>query len=202
MANMINNEQTIKAIVSELRENLNATDLAKNDKVQKTLDKLERRIEIHEKAKDRLSNLWLIILIIFAVSITGNILLFDRNDALESKMELQEYKDSLFEKLMEPDSNSFVTYRTINGKPVTYHQLEKEKDSLEKTNSNIENLKEHYRIQLGLVTRNYPISFQKRGNVYMIYAPQIDSALQLLPVYRDMIEYDAKSQVWSVSRYK
>lgn len=199
---MINNEQTIKAIVSELRENLNATDLAKNDKVQKTLDKLERRIEIHEKAKDRLSNLWLIILIIFAVSITGNILLFDRNDALESKMELQEYKDSLFEKLMEPDSNSFVTYRTINGKPVTYHQLEKEKDSLEKTNSNIENLKEHYRIQLGLVTRNYPISFQKRGNVYMIYAPQIDSALQLLPVYRDMIEYDAKSQVWSVSRYK
>ena len=69
-------------------------------------------------------------------------------------------------------------------------------------NTNIENLKEHYRIQLGLVTRNYPISFQKRGNVYMIYAPQIDSALQLLPVYRDMIEYDAKSQVWSVSRYK
>lgn len=199
---MINNEQTIKAIVSELRENLNATDLAKNDKVQKTLDKLERKIEIHEKAKDRLSNLWLIILIIFAVSVTGNVLLFDRNDALESKMELQEYKDSLFEKLMEPDSNSFVTYRTINGKPVTYHQLEKEKDSLEKTNSNIENLKEHYRIQLGLVTRNYPISFQKRGNVYMIYAPQIDSALQLLPVYRDMIEYDAKSQVWSVSRYK
>lgn len=72
-----------------------------------------------------------------------------------------------------------------------------EKDSLEEKSNNIENLKVHYRIQLGLVTRNYPISFQKRGNVYIIYALQIDSAFQLLPVYRDMIKYDAKKQMWS-----
>ncbi|GAB6983394.1 hypothetical protein [Prevotella dentasini] len=199
---MKNNEQTIKAIVSELKDELRVTDLAKNDRVLETMDKLEQKIEIHEKTKRGLANLWLLLLIIFAVLITGNILLLDRNDALESKLELLEYRDSLFKKFMEPDSNSFITYRTINGKPVTYHQLEKEKDSLEEKSSNIENLKEHYRIQLGLVTRNYPISFQKKGNVYMISAPQIDSALQLLPVYRDMIKYDAKDQVWTISRYK
>ena len=199
---MKNNEQTIKAIVSELKDELRVTDLAKNDRVQETMDKLEQKIEIHEKTKRGLANLWLLLLIIFAVLITGNILLLDRNDALESKLELLEYRDSLFKKFMESDSNSFITYRTINGKPVTYHQLEKEKDSLEEKSSNIENLKEHYRIQLGLVTRNYPISFQKKGNVYMISAPQIDSALQLLPVYRDMIKYDAKDQVWTISRYK
>ena len=199
---MKNNEQTIKAIVSELKDELRVTDLAKNDRVQETMDKLEQKIEIHEKTKRGLANLWLLLLIIFAVLITGNILLLDRNDALESKLELLEYRDSLFKEFMEPDSNSFITYRTINGKPVTYHQLEKEKDSLEEKSSNIENLKEHYRIQLGLVTRNYPISFQKKGNVYMISAPQIDSALQLLPVYRDMIKYDAKDQVWTISRYK
>jgi hypothetical protein len=199
---MKNNEQTIKAIVSELKNELRVTDLAKNDRVQETMDKLEQKIEIHEKTKRGLANLWLLLLIILAVLITGNILLLDRNDALESKLELLEYRDSLFKKFMEPDSNSFITYRMINGKPVTYHQLEKEKDSLEEKSSNIEKLKEHYRIQLGLVTRNYPISFQKKGNVYMIYAPQIDSALQLLPIYRDMIKYDAKAQVWTISRYK
>lgn len=199
---MKNNEQTIKAIVSELKDELRVTDLAKNDRVQETMDKLEQKIEIHEKTKRGLANLWLLLLIIFAVFITGNFLLLDRNDALESKLELLEYRDSLFKKFMEVDSNSFITYRTINGRPVTYHQLEKEKDSLEEKSSNIEKLKEHYRIQLELVTRNYPISFQEKGNVYTIYAPQIDSALQLLPVYRDMIKYDAKNQVWTISRYK
>ncbi|MFC2513835.1 MAG: hypothetical protein ACFNVZ_03705, partial [Prevotella melaninogenica] len=88
---MKNNEQTIKAIVSELKDELRVTDLAKNDRVQETMDKLEQKIEIHEKTKRGLANLWLLLLIVFAVLITGNFLLLDRNDALESKLELLEY---------------------------------------------------------------------------------------------------------------
>ena len=48
--------------------------------------------------------------------------------------------------------------------------------------------------------RNYPIHFTKENDVYTIHAPQIDSALLLLPVYRDMVEYDKKSNTWSVER--
>lgn len=75
-----------------------------------------------------------------------------------------------------------------------------EHDSLETKYQNIDSLKEHYRIELGLEIRNYPIHFTKENDVYTIHAPQIDSALLLLPVYRDMIEYDKKSNTWSVER--
>ena len=194
-------EQTLKEIVSELYEELEAKSLMDDRNITETIDKLNQRIEIHEKSKRGLANLWMFLIVVFTSSLIANMLLFDRNDTLESKLNLLEYRDSLFEQFMEPDSNSFITYRTVNGKPVTYHQLEMEKDSLEKKNINIQNLKEHSRIQLGLVTRNYPITFQKRGNIYMIEAPQIDSALHLLPVYRDMVKYDPRNQTWIVSRY-
>ena len=78
---MKNNEQTIKAIVSELKDELRVTDLAKNDRVQETIDKLEQKIEIHEKTKRVLANLGLLLLIIFAVLMAVNFLLLDRNDA-------------------------------------------------------------------------------------------------------------------------
>lgn len=75
-----------------------------------------------------------------------------------------------------------------------------EHDSLETKYQNIDSLKEHYRIELGLAIRNYPIHFTKENDVYTIHAPQIDSALLLLPVYRDMIKFDKKTNTWLVGR--
>nr|WP_302348226.1 winged helix-turn-helix domain-containing protein [uncultured Prevotella sp.] len=41
-----------------------------------------------------------------------------------------------------------------------------EHDSLETKYQNIDSLKEHYRIELGLAIRNYPIHFTKENDVY------------------------------------
>ena len=41
-----------------------------------------------------------------------------------------------------------------------------EHDSLETKYQNIDSLKEHYRIELGLEVRNYPIHFTKENDVY------------------------------------
>ena len=125
-------EQTLKEIVSELYEELEAKSLMDDRNITETIDKLNQRIEIHEKSKRGLANLWMFLIVVFTSSLITNMLLFDRNDTLESKLNLLEYRDSLFGLFIEPDSNSFITYRTVNGKPVTYHQLEMEKDSLEK----------------------------------------------------------------------
>ena len=40
-----------------------------------------------------------------------------------------------------------------------------EHDSLETKYQNIDSLKEHYRIELGLAIRNYPIHFTKENDV-------------------------------------
>lgn len=64
------------------------------------------------------------------------------------------------------------------------------------------------RAKVSLAEKNYGISFkvdshQRNGlleHSISTYAPRIDSALLLLDVYRDMITYDNKERVWSVSR--
>lgn len=194
-------DTTLDAIVSELKEtiySLNIEDVRMND----VLSKFDNKVAINKKASKGLGFIFAFLMISLVSALIGVCLLLDRTDALESKISTLEYRDSLFTKFMEPDSASIITYRVKNGEPVTYHQLEKEKDSLEQKYYDLESLKEHYRIQLSLVTRNYPITFKNNGNEYSIQALKIDSALQLLEVYRDMIEYNPQRREWIVTRYK
>lgn len=181
-------------------------EIISSDSMNKKTELFKLANELAEKEKEDLKmyygrrNFFIFTIIIVVFSVAGNFLLLDRNDALNNKIETLEYRDSLFYQFMEPDSASIITYRIKNGKTVTYHQLEKEKDSLQAQYHDMESLKEHYRIEVGLATKNYPITFSKEGNVYSIHATQLDSALLLLPVYRDMIKYNDNTQTWTVTR--
>jgi len=194
------NINTLKTFSEKIEEILSS------DSENKKKELFNLANELAEKEKEDLQmhygrrNFFIFIFFILVFSLVGNFLLLDRNDALNNKIESLEYRDSLFNQFMEPDSASIITYRVKNGKPVTYHQLEAEKDSLQAQYHDMESLKEHYRIEVGLATRNYPISFTKDGDVYSIHATKIDSALLLLPVYRDMIRYDKITKTWIVSR--
>ena len=172
----------------------------KEAEISAIANKLSEEASKYDKIQNGRRYLSSLLLVALLFSVIGNCLLIDRNEALTSKIGSLEYGDSLFKQFMVPDSASVFTYRVKEGKPVTYHQLMAEHDSLEAKYQNIDSLKEHYRVELGLATRNYPIHFTKENDVYTIHAPQIDSALLLLPVYRDMIEYDKKSNTWSVER--
>ena len=52
--------------------------------------------------------------------------------------------------------------------------------------------------KLDLVINRYPIFFRQDSNSVFISSPQIDSALMLLPYYRDNLEYDAENKTWSI----
>ncbi|MDO5587856.1 MAG: hypothetical protein Q4G12_02890 [Bacteroidales bacterium] len=188
------------SLSSKLMDILSSDKEDKDVEISAIANKLSEEASKYDKMQNGRRILSLLLLVVLLFSVIGNYLLIDRNEALTSKIESLEYGDSLFKQFMEPDSASTITYRVKGGKPVTYRQLMAEHDSLEVEYQNIESLKEHYRIELGLATRNYPIHFTKENNTYTIHAPQIDSALLLLPVYRDMIEYDKKSNTWSVER--
>ncbi len=71
-------EQTLKEIVSELYEELEAKSLMDDRNITETIDKLNQRIEIHEKSKRGLANLWMFLIVVFTSSLIANMLLFDR----------------------------------------------------------------------------------------------------------------------------
>lgn len=142
------------------------------------------------------TTVWLLIL---GIIIVFN-LLMDRNSVLESKinyvesqLKYMEYRDSTFVDLMGLETDSIIVFRTRNGIPITYKQLSEENDSIVQERDSIA-------ICLKVILKNYPITIKTSDNYFWAVSPQIDSALMLLPVFRDKIKYDEKKRVWSIKR--
>ena len=196
------NRHILDVLSSKLEKVISSNSTNKEDELHSIAIELrEKAIEDCNKQKKQRSYSFLVF-VVFAFSLIGNILLNDRNSALNDRNSALndriialERRDSLLMQIMDLDSTSTITYRVRNGNPITYHQLANERDSIER-------VKEHYKIGFELITKNYPITLSHNGNVYMIHAPQIDSAFLLLPLYRDMIEYDKKSNSWITTRIK
>ena len=190
--------ESFESLVSQLKDNIAAN--TNEEQMKELVSKFEQKIAIQKKANKGFNTMLFLLLFIFASLCVGLFLVMDRNDSLEQKISNMEYRDSLFNQIMQPDSNSTVVYRVRNGIPVTYNQLASESDSLLQLTHDIESVKETYRIKLGLVTRNYPVSFTDCDGIISIHAAKIDSALLLLPLYPDKISYDSKRKTWSVTR--
>lgn len=187
-----NKEQTIDSIVSELREAIDKSDLANGKpEIDRIISTLEKRVQLRKKADSGLFRLVSIFMVILGASLLFNFMQLDRTSALEVKISNLEYRDSLFNIFMEPDSNYTFSYRIRNGKPVSYKQLSAQLDSLSKLNA-------RYRVQLELVLKNYPIELKQNGNKYTISSPKIDSALILLPYYRDLLKYVKDEHKWEI----
>ena len=190
--------ESFESLVSQLRDSI--AENTSGEQMRELVSKFEEKIVIQKKAYKGFNTMLFLLFFIIASLCVGLSLVLDRNDTLEQKITNMEYRDSLFNQIMQPDSNSTIVYRVRNGIPVTYNQLVNESDSLLQLTHDIESAKETYRIKLGLVTRNYPVSFTDCNGIISIHATKIDSALLLLPVYRDKISYDSKRKTWSVTR--
>ena len=260
-----NKEQTIDSIVSELREAIDKSDLTNGKpEINRIISTLEKRVQLRKKADSGLFRLVSIFMVILGASLLFNFMQLDRTSAIEVKISNLEYRDSLFNIFMEPDSNKMFSYRIRNGKPITYKQLNIENDSLyqeltttttqkerykslqsyyasslDATNANLKysdslfnifmepdsnytfsyrsrngkpvsykqlsaqldslsKLNARYRVQLELVLKNYPIELKQNGNKYTISSPKIDSALILLPYYRDLLKYVKDEHKWEI----
>lgn len=134
------------------------------------------------------------------------------------KLNNYEWKANMLDKIMVESIDSLkdkgideVTYKTKDGKLVTYWELASEKDSIKQKldsinsglNININTLNNTIKEQsigLDLIRRNYNIeikkNYKKNSVIYSVYAPHIDSALMLLPRYRSRLHYDKDNDRW------
>lgn len=73
-----------------------------------------------------------------------------------------------------------------------------EKDSVVQLYIDVKDKYEIAKLKYELICKYYPITVGQDGNRYYVEAPKIDSALLLLPYYRDKLSYDPVNKNWSI----
>lgn len=206
--------------LSSLIENLATSINGKDDPINKELIQQIKQRNDEIKTNDRLfEKFFVFCLCLLVFSIVGNFLLLDRNDQMEREMADSKWKDSLFNAIMEPDSNMVVRYGVHgDGKVVTYHQLEHQKDSISKkyederlknrqtadsyvTRYEYEQLlleNDRLKDRIDVIKNTYHIRIVELKDCYRLVSPEIDSAMLLLPHYRNMLKYNPKERSWSI----
>lgn len=212
--------RSLSSLIDELETSINATGDSLN---QELIKAIKQRNNENKKVDKNFGNFLLLCICVLVFSAFGNFLLLDRNDQMERELASSNWKDSLFNAIMEPDSNMTVTYGVHgDGRVVTYHQLEKQKDSISKEYemeriknqfSEISHVtKEEYndilienerlKDRINFIKSVYHIRVVENKNSYHLVSPEIDSALLLLPHYRSMLKYNSKDHSWSIKIVK
>lgn len=192
-------KQTIDNIIQDLKS-ISTTDNPDKESLDFSIENLKVFSQDCKKESKERNFLYIIVwLLILGIIIIFN-LLMDRNSVLESKinyvesqLKYMEYRDSTFVDLMGLETDSIIVFRTRNGISLTYKQLSEENDSIAQERDSIATC-------LRVILKNYPIKIKTSDNYFWAVSPQIDSALMLLPVFRDKIKYDEKKRVWSIER--
>lgn len=179
-----------------------------SDDIEQFLDKEllnYRETKKKEKRGEILSTT--ILFVVFIFSLVYLYFTLNENRNLESRVSDMEWSDSLFHKFMKVSINDStkrmtVTYRTRNNELVTYFDLVNENDSLKNEINNLKSDNSKYKIKLSLTEKNYPIKYYEKDGWISVKAPEIDSALLLLPYYRNKINYNPKDDFWVVTHPK
>lgn len=186
-------KKTIDNIIQDLKS-ISTTDNPDKESLDFSIENLKVFSQDCKKESKERKFLYITVwLLILGIIIIFN-LLMDRNSVLESKinyvesqLKYMEYRDSTFVDLMGLETDSIIVFRTRNGIPLTYKQLSEENDSIAQERDSIATC-------LRVILKNYPIKIKTSDNYFWAVSPQIDSALMLLPVFRDKIKYDEKKE--------
>lgn len=208
--------RSLSVLIEELAMSINSKDDIRNKEL---IQQIKQRNDENKKNDKIFEKFLIVCFCLFVFSVVGNLLLFDRNDQMEREMADSKWKDSLFNAIMEPDSNMTIRYGVHgDGKVVTYHQLEHQKDSISKkyedekwknqlTSVTHVNKEQYYEVlleneklkdRLEVIKETYKIRIKEDKNGYRLISPEIDSALILLPHYRNMLKYNPKEHSWSI----
>ena len=190
-------KKTIDNIIQDLKS-ISTTDNPNKESLDSSIENLKVFSQDCKKEFKERKFLYIAVwLLLLGIIIVFN-LLMDRNSVLESKinyvesqLKYMEYRDSTFVDLMGLETDSIIVFKTRNGIPITYKQLSEENDSITQERDSIATC-------LKVILRNYPIKIKTSNSYFWAISPQIDSALMLLPVFRDKIKYNEKEKVWSI----
>jgi len=106
------------------------------------------------------------------------------------------YNDSLFVRKYS-DSTTYTTVKSR--KTISYSEIYDLSDSIRKSYNEIKNQNSNLKIMLSLAKRNYNIKFRETPKTIFIDAPELDSAIMLLPFYRDRITHNKDKDTWTIS---
>lgn len=167
-----------------------------------------------------------IILILFValiISIGVAILFYQYNTKVEDfNKEIKDHRnDSIVREILDikevtfGDSvNTSYDYVTRGKKIITYKQFNLENDSLKKvilflnqkmlkSEISINKLEHEVALvqdKLNLVYENYDIKFVEHDKYIQIEGKKVDSALVLLQVFRNRLQYDEKTKSWTIKK--
>jgi hypothetical protein len=190
--------KNIKDIISDLRTAASdeSRDFASlSDNAKKQAAELEA-ILAKEKAEDRFA---LIVLALSFLFIGGYALITSlynddlRDDVSQKKEIITKYEEAV-------KHDTVITYRDHDGTEITVQSLLDDNLKLMDRIADLEYKASVYEIYLKNIENRYGIKVIEENNTIRLDAKKVDSALILLPVYRDKVSYDSIKGHWSVSR--
>lgn len=256
----VEERKSLKEINKTLQDNIQLLPDEYRRQLQPSMDDLEKFTSEHEQMIKGLPKLllFMLALIVLFLALFGSFGYYsvELEETIADKnviIRRYQYQDSIYSVLLDmSDSIENVSYRIRNGKPITYHQLEHDYDSLQAKNDHDENvLKSLHRLypyevktgddgftvygpnykeqlreanarrdslerlctqylyenrvqkaKMDLIMNRYPIVVKHDSNNVVVVSPTIDSALLLLPYYRDKLKYNAEKKTWSIFTQK
>lgn len=97
------------------------------------------------------------------------------------------------------DDNGQISYYTRNGAPVSYNEIAHQKDSIRRLLVSKCNECSVLQTKLDLIRRRYPIDITENDSVISVRSATLDSAVMLLPYYRDMLRLADDGKTWIIT---
>lgn len=116
-----------------------------------------------------------------------------REDVTQKKEIITKYEESV-------RHDTVYKYRDQNGNEITVPSLLEDNLNLMKKINDLEYRNSLNEVKLQSIEAHYGIKVVDDKNLFHLEANRVDSALRLLPVFRDRLKYDSVKGHWSVTR--
>jgi len=211
----IKNIRNLSKILDDYNNVLDEQKLNMSEETQEKINilQIESQDYIKQKENSATANVFAVafILLFLGVSLVFNFLSSRENDILQKDniekkniIAKLQWSDSLFNQIMKIKSNyndnfkGVFFYRNRDGEIITYEELKIENDSLFSKEIDMANENNRLQEKLNLIRKNYNITIKETDKYITTEAPQLDSALLLLPFYRNKIKYDNENKTWII----
>lgn len=184
----------ISDIIEQLRAAANDNDMdvsALREKTNEQASELESILK-KEKANENYIHIFVILMLLFMGAFA--LITYMNNDDLRE--DVTQKKDIITKYENAVIHDTIRTYVDENGKEITVPSLLDDNIKLMNKISEMEAKMSLYEFKLKYIKNRYGIRMD-RGKVE---SKEVDSAILLLPVYRDRLSYDSIKKQWSVIR--
>jgi len=194
----------ISKITSDIREIiLQETESIKKEELLATVDSLEKSIEENKKLSKGKNILFIIISLLISVFIYTS---FASQRMTTDILKTTHKQDSLLSEMSKLLSSSHTSYSnsTKDYEKLGHKYLNLANDYIiiiEKYNKQRISI-ELYKYKLHYIDSIYNIRFTKSDKIELLEGSKVDSALRLLPYYRNKLNYDKKKKRWEITIVK